>query len=64
VCIWVWAQAARALQKHGIDFTVFEAYDDVAGVWRANYVTYKAQGKEVCTNGYLMVLAGGLRGAP
>lgn len=39
-----YVQAARALQKQGIAFQVFEAYDDVAGIWRANYTTYKAQG--------------------
>jgi hypothetical protein len=38
------AQAARALQKCGVDFTVFEAYDDVGGVWRANYMDYRLQG--------------------
>lgn len=37
-------QTARALQKQGLAFVVFEEYEDVGGVWRANYADYKLQG--------------------
>jgi cation diffusion facilitator CzcD-associated flavoprotein CzcO len=41
-------QQARALQKRGIPFTVYEAADDIGGVWRSNYDGYAAQGVHYC----------------
>ena len=41
-------QQARALQKRGISFTIYEAADDIGGVWRSNYDGYAAQGVFAC----------------
>jgi cation diffusion facilitator CzcD-associated flavoprotein CzcO len=38
-------QQARALQKRSIPFTIFEAADDIGGVWRSNYAGFGAQGE-------------------
>lgn len=40
-------QQARALQKRGIAFTVYEAADDIGGVWRSNYAGFGAQGAQL-----------------
>lgn len=41
-------QAARALDKQGIAFTILERNDDVGGVWRDNYQDYALQGVGDC----------------